>query len=194
MEKRSNILVNAGCENLETGNLNDRTRYLNELQHEAPLLIDGIRWDFLTYQFSLEYLKENHPRVLYIAFDETDDFAHEGRYDFYIQSARRTDQRLGELWSYLQSDPFYAGKTTLFVTTDHGRGDADKKTWKDHGSKIPDCSGIWFAAIGPGVAPTGEAKAEEQLWQKQFAQTFAGLLGFQFKANHPIAEGVFLKK
>ncbi|MBI1226047.1 MAG: phosphoglyceromutase [Bacteroidetes bacterium] len=193
-EKRSNILVNAGNEDLTQGTINDDIRLLNQLQHEAPKLIDGIRWDFLTYRFAFEYLKANHPRVLYISLDETDDFAHEGRYDFYINAAHETDRRLGELWQYLQTDPFYAGKTTMFFTTDHGRGDADKKTWRDHGSKIPDCSGIWFAAIGPGIQASGESKVKEQFWQKQFAQTFAGLLGFDFKAAHPIAEAVLLKK
>lgn len=193
-EKRSGLLVNAANEDLTQGKLNDDIRLLNELQHEAPILIDGIRWDFLTYRFATEYLKANHPRVLYIGLDETDDFAHEGRYDFYINAAHETDRRLGELWKYLQTDPFYAGKTTIFFTTDHGRGDADKKTWRDHGSKVADCSGIWFAAMGPGVAATGEAKTQEQFWQKQFAQTFAKLLGFDFKANHTVAEAVLLKK
>ncbi len=193
-EKRSGLLVNAANEDLNEGAMNDRIRMLNEVQHEAPNIIDGIRWDFLTYQMAFEYLKANHPRVLYIAFDETDDFAHEGQYDYYINSAHSTDHRLGELWKYLQSDPFYAGKTTMFLTTDHGRGDADKKTWRDHGSKIADCSGIWFAAIGPGVAATGEVKTSEQLWQKQYAQTFAKLLGFDFKTNHPVAEAILLKK
>lgn len=142
----------------------------------------------------MEYLKANHPRVLYVGYDETDDFAHDGRYDFYVNAAHETDARLAELWQYLQSDPFYAGKTTLFVTTDHGRGDADKKQWRDHGKDVKDCSGIWFAALGAGVPALGEVKREEQFWQKQFAQTFAGMLGYRFEAKQPVAEGIDLKK
>ncbi len=193
-ENRSGVLVNSGWEDLVEGKVNARIRHLNQLQHEAPKLINGVRWDFLTYQFALEYLKRNHPRVLYIGFDETDDFAHEGKYDYYIQSARKTDQWLGELWAYLQSDSFYAGKTVLFVTTDHGRGDADKKTWKDHGKNIPDSREMWFAAVGPGIAPLGEVKTEEMIYQEQFAQTFAALLGFEFKPKHPAGKALKLGK
>lgn len=193
-EKRSGLLVNAAWEDLTEGRLNDRIRYLNEIQHEAPELIGGVRWDFLTWQFATEYLKENHPRVLYIGLDETDDMAHEGKYDHYISAAHKADKWIGELWTMVQNDPFYKGKTTLLVTTDHGRGDADKKTWKDHGQKVPDCSEIWLAVLGPDTPPLGEVKTEAQLWQQQFAATMAALLGFEFKAPHPVAppvDGVF---
>ncbi|MEZ4961895.1 MAG: alkaline phosphatase family protein [Saprospiraceae bacterium] len=186
-EKRSGVLVNSAWEDLTQGQLNDRIRYLNEIQHEAPELIGGVRWDFLTWQFATEYLKENHPRVLYIGLDETDDMAHEGKYDHYIAAAHKADKWIGQLWQQLQSDPFYKGKTTLLVTTDHGRGDADKKTWKDHGQKVPDCNQIWFAVMWPDTRALGEVKMEEQLWQQQFAATMAAFLGFDFKAEHEVA-------
>lgn len=195
-EKRSGVLVNSAWEDLREGKMNDRIRHLNELQQEAPRLIGGVRWDFLTWQMALEYLKANHPRVLYIGLDETDDFAHDGKYDFYIAAAHKTDQWLSELWAYLQKDPFYKGNTTLLITTDHGRGDADKATWRDHGTKVPDCNQIWFAAIGPKTPALGEIKTEEQLWQKQLAPTMARLLDLEFKAGHeiPAAIGAIVKK
>jgi hypothetical protein len=46
----------------------------------------------ITYFAAREYLKEYKPRVLYIAFDETDHFAHEGEYDQYIGSAYSQDR------------------------------------------------------------------------------------------------------
>lgn len=189
-EKRSKILVNSAWEDLKEGKMNDRIRHINELQQEAPRLIGGVRWDFLTWNLALEYLKANQPKVLYIGLDETDDFAHEGKYDFYIASAHKTDQWIGQLWEFLQKDPFYKGNTTLLITTDHGRGDADKRTWKDHGKAIPDCSEMWYAILGPGIPAMGEVKTEEQVWQKQFAAAMAEILGFEFKAKHEIAPAI----
>jgi hypothetical protein len=44
--------------------------------------------------------------------------------------------------------------------------------------------------MGPGIAAKGEIKTPMQLYQKQFAQTMASLLGFTFKAEHPIGERI----
>lgn len=72
------------------------------------------------------------PRVLHISFGETDDWAHEGRYNQVLASARRTDGFIETLWDVLQSLPEYAGKTSLVLTTDHGRGDTQVE-WNNHG-------------------------------------------------------------
>jgi hypothetical protein len=36
----------------------------------------------------------------------------------------------------------------------------------------------------------GEIKTNSQYYQKQFAQTIARLMGYVFKANQPIADGI----
>jgi hypothetical protein len=59
------------------------------------------------------YLKEYRPKVLYVAFDETDDFAHSGMYDQYLKSAHAEDAMIADLWNTLQSMPEYKNKTTL---------------------------------------------------------------------------------
>jgi len=82
----------------------------------------------------------------------------------------------------------------LFITTDHGRGDAIKKEWTSHGHRIADCYQIWMAAMGPGIKAKGEVKENQQLYQKQFAQTMASLLGFTFTAKHPVADKIDLNK
>jgi hypothetical protein len=182
--KRSGLYVNADVDSLK---FNTNTfKLINDWQFLTPKPI-GVRPDVITYIAAREYLKEYKPKVLYIAFDETDDLAHAGMYNLYLQSARAEDKMLEDLWNYLQSNPSYKNKTTLFITCDHGRGDKVKETWKHHGQKVEDCNQIWFAAIGPSITPTGEVKNEMQLYQKQFAATFANILGLQFTANHPIA-------
>ncbi|MGZ6519958.1 MAG: phosphoglyceromutase, partial [Bacteroidia bacterium] len=95
-----------------------------------------------------------------------------------------------DLWNYIQSSPVYKNKTALFVTVDHGRGDLDKTKWTSHNSKIEDSHQIWFAVMGPGILPKGEIKTGMQLYQKQFAQTFAELLNCNFTCEHPVANGL----
>ena len=58
--------------------------------------------DVVTYLAAREYLKAYQPRVLYIAFDETDDYAHGGMYDQYLGAAHAEDGMLADLWKTLQ--------------------------------------------------------------------------------------------
>ena len=149
-----------------------------------------VRPDIMTYFAAREYWKAYQPKVLYIAFDETDDFAHGGEYDQYLKSAYAEDRMIENLWNLIQSSPQYKNKTTLIITCDHGRGDINKDNWTDHGDNIKESGQIWFAVIGPDTAPLGEIKTAGQLYQKQIASTIAGFLGFQFKSNHTVAEPI----
>ncbi|MEP7373152.1 MAG: alkaline phosphatase family protein [Chitinophagaceae bacterium] len=186
-EPRSKIYVNADVDTLDfkTPTLS----LLNDMQFLTTKPI-GVRPDVITYFAAREYLKEYKPKVLYIAFDETDDFAHAGMYDQYIGSAHAEDAMIGDLWKLLQSMPQYKDKTSLLITCDHGRGDKVKSDWKHHGSKIADAHEIWLAAIGPDTKPSGEIKTSGQLYQRQIATTIAKLLGFDFKPAHPVLEPV----
>lgn len=189
-EQRSGFPVNSGFENLESKS-NPVVQSLNDLQRRQPLYWqDGVRMDFLTWAFMKEYVLENHPRVVYIGLDETDEYAHEGRYDFYLSVANQTDSWLSELWNFIQSDPQYKDKTTLLLTVDHGRGDKVKKQWRDHSIKIEGADQIWLAAIGPDTRPLGEVKVPMQLYQKQIAQTIARLLGLRFSCEHEVAPAI----
>jgi hypothetical protein len=82
------------------------------------------------------------------------------------------------------------------ITVDHGRGDKTKAQWTDHGSDVPGASEIWFAVMGPEIAAKGEIKTEGQLYQKQFAQTIAKIMGYNFTTTHPVANEIteLLKK
>lgn len=143
--------------------------------------------DVFTHYAAMEELKTKKPRVLYIAYGETDEWAHAGQYRNYLDAAHQVDAWLKQLWDFVQSDPRYKNKTALFVTTDHGRGDAVKKEWTSHGKAIDGAGQIWFAVMGPGTPASGEMKTAGQLYQKQFAQTIAKLMGYAFTANHPVA-------
>ncbi|MGB4848957.1 MAG: phosphoglyceromutase [Saprospiraceae bacterium] len=181
-EARSGIYVNAD-DTIQSGNV--ALKLISDMHTLSSRPLD-VRPDLLTYFGAREYLKDYHPKVLYIGFDETDDFAHEGMYDQYLKSAHAEDAMLSDLWTLIQSMPEYAGRTTLIVTCDHGRGDKVKEEWTSHGEKIADSDQIWIAAIGPDTKPLGEMKKTKQYYQRQLATTFAALLGFDFKPNQPV--------
>jgi hypothetical protein len=192
-EKRSGLLINSGYANFKDPKANERLKYLNEIQHKVPeLLGPDIRLDFLTFELGKAYLKQYKPRVLYMSFAETDDLAHEGSYQFYLQSANKEDGFLNELWQYLQTDPQYKDKTTLIITSDHGRGEAPLEKWMGHGTDTPNSEQSWFAVIGPDTPPSGVIKTQTTTYHKQLAQTIANLLGFDFKAaaGHEVGDAI----
>jgi hypothetical protein len=162
---------------------------LNDLQTLTTRPI-GVRPDVITFVAAREYLKKFRPNVLYIALDETDDFAHGGQYDQYLMSAHAQDAMIADLWKTVQAIPQYRDKTTLLITADHGRGDSVKAQWRDHGEKIPEASSIWMAVIGPDTKVVGEVKEGKPLQQRQLATTIAALLGIDFKPAHPVAPPV----
>lgn len=176
-EERSGIPVNGGYENVTDGSLTEREKLLNELQNSLPKFWEGVRLDGFTHYLALEYLKKNTPRVMFIGYGETDDFAHGGKYDAYLKSAKQTDAFIRDLWLWTQSHPKYKGKTTLLITTDHGRGTEPLDTWRSHGSEYKGTDQIWFAVIGPDTPAKGEMKEPGQFYQNQVARTATSLLG-----------------
>ena len=191
-DQRSKIPVNAGFRLAQGNALSWKEQYLNELQPTVPSPWSSVRLDVFTHNYCLEYMKRKHPKVVYISYGETDDFAHDGRYDHYLKSAYQTDQWIKALWEYVQSDPFYAGKTALLITTDHGRGTSPKDEWRSHGSIFKDSDQIWIAALGPDIQSRGEVKTGGQWWQNQVAKTAAALLGLEYK--HPEEAGAVIEE
>lgn len=181
---RNGIYVNSDTDSLPY--ITDKFKLIDDIESLSTRPV-GVRPDVLTYIAAREYMKEMNPKILYIAFDETDDLAHEGMYDLYLGSAHAEDRMLEDLWNYIQSTPQYKDKTTLIVTCDHGRGDNPKKNWRTHGEKVADAGQIWIATIGPDTKAVGEVTTEEVLYQEQLAATFAKILEFTFTANHSVA-------
>lgn len=190
-EKRSGFPVIAAFDKVGGNKPTDAQKLLNEMRDNSfkPFHEDECLDVFTHYQ-ALDELKTKKPKVLYIAYGETDEWAHHGHYRSYLDAANQVDKWIQEIWNFVQNDPQYKNKTTIFITTDHGRGDKTKTQWTDHGADVVGASEIWFAAIGPEIAPKGEIKTDSQVYQKQFAQTIAKLLGYNFTTDHPVAEEV----
>ena len=190
-EERSGIPVICGIESTGGKSPTANEKLINALQHDAykPWLEDECL-DVFTHYAALEWIKSRKPRVIYIAYGETDEWAHAGKYRSYLDAAHQVDAWIKQLWDFIQSHPQYKNKTTLIFTTDHGRGDINKEEWTSHGNKIADSHEIWLAVMGPGTSPKGEIKEANQFYQKQVAQTIASLMGYTYKAKHEIAEAI----
>ncbi len=178
-EKRSGVPVNGGYENATGNNLTQTEKTLNRIQRQAPIIWESVRLDVFTHNFAMEEMKKSHPEFMYISYGETDDFAHDGDYQAYLNSANNTDALIKELWDFTQGDPFYKDNTLFIVSTDHGRGTDPLENWKSHGSNIAGSGGVWLIFFGAAVAPNGEIKKEEQLYSNQIAPTIAKTLGLK---------------
>jgi hypothetical protein len=174
------IFINAGYQPLASGAWSPRLAELADSQFDLLTPWRSVRHDYSTFELALEYLKTVKPRALYIALGETDDWAHERRYDRTLETAHYVDQCLGRLWRAVQADPQYRGRTTLLVTVDHGRG-STPEDWNSHGAKVDGAEYIWIAAIGPDTAAQGIAKPREPRTQSDIAPTMLELMGVDYR-------------
>ena len=209
-QRATNLTVNAGFVPV-TGVLSNHEKRLNQLLGDTLGTSQNARFDAFTQGFAIEHIKKKKPRLIYIGYGDTDNFAHDGRYGQYLKAAHRSDRFIAELWNLLQRDPQYKDKTTLIITTDHGRGELPQESWKHHGtelymSKYPSnhedyvkykktgivgSNHIWAAVIGPDTPNKGLIQGKEPWGQNQIAATIASFLNldynqFQKKAGEPI--------
>ncbi|TKK66169.1 phosphoglyceromutase [Ilyomonas limi] len=170
---------------------NARVQLLNKLQEEVIVDTNATRYDALTFVAAKEYVAQHLPKVVYISFGDPDECAHRGEYDQYLQSLNNIDRMIAQLWYFIQSNPNYKDKTSLLITTDHGRG-KKVKHWKSHNFLLRGSADIWLALLGPDIKPAGEIKMKQQIYQEQIANTIAALLGTNFTTGHPVAEPIEL--
>ena len=141
-------------------------------------------WDAFLQAAVLDEVRHNRPRVLFVGYGETDEWAHLGRYDLLLRSAHDMDRFVAELWNTMQAMPEYRDQTTFLITADHGRGQG-LEDWKEHGNDTPGSAEIWIAALGPDTPPWGERLVAAPVTQAQIAATVAALLGYDYRSASP---------
>lgn len=181
--QRSGLKVFAGVAPVSDDPLTERQQLLNQLVEDTLVLWPTNLIDSLTFHMAREYLLKHRTRVLYIGLGETDEWGHGRRYDLYLNAAHKADDSLRRLWEHLQTLPDYAGKTSLVISTDHGRG-STIRNWTDHGQKIEGAENIWIAVLGPDTPALG-VRSDIEATQSQVAATLAHLLGEDFNAFSP---------
>lgn len=184
-EEYSGIPVNSGLDKAEGDSLTSREAELNELT-DIDKNPHGDRYDQYTFGYALEYMRREDPHVVFISFDETDEHGHRARYGEYLHAAHKADSLLDALWNFIQSDERYRDKTTLIVSTDHGRGNVPW-LFNKHAILARGSAHIWMAVIGPDTPADGEMKRKMKLEQKQIAPTIANFMGVDYQNRAPVA-------
>ena len=180
------FFTNTGYERVPAGIATPRMAFLGELQFEIMALWEEGRSDAVTFNIALEYLKTQHPRLIYIALGESDDWAHARRYDRLLDYLNVADDWFRRLWQTLQSIDMYRGRTTVIVTTDHGRGNTPSD-WVDHDATVEGSEDIWVAVIGPDTPHRGEVAPYPTVHQSDVAATLLRFFGLDGRSFNPHA-------
>lgn len=159
---------------------------IDEMQDGMPHYWGSERFDAFTYAYALETLKGDHPKVMWIAFGDTDEWGHDGKYDTYLKSVHGTDAFVRRIVETCESDPFYRGRTTYLMTCDHGRG--RRGGFSDHGSGTKGSEQTWFIAFGKGVEALGELADNGPFYTQQFASNVAEVLGISFTPDNGVQQ------
>ncbi|MPZ16935.1 MAG: hypothetical protein GEV06_03300 [Luteitalea sp.] len=178
------LTTNAGFEVFD--HPDPHVRELSALQFETPTPWDEVRHDVYTFRLAMAHLQHATPRILYLALGETDDWAHDGRYDRVLEACARTDRYLEALWTWLQAQPAYRDRTHILITTDHGRG-RTTEDWRNHGATVDGAEDVWIAFVSPRMKQRGEWREHPPLHTNQVAATVAEWMGVDWKALRPSA-------
>jgi hypothetical protein len=91
-----------------------------------------------------------------------------------------TDAYIEQIWNFIQSDPVYQGKTTLFITNDHGRHlNGVSNGFVSHGDDCDGCRHISLLAVGPDFHKGIDILNPRE--QIDLPTTIAHLMGFKME-------------
>jgi hypothetical protein len=183
---RSGLVMQTGWTLPQKAHETPREALLRELYATTTRFDDEDTYNSFLQVPLLDYVKTAHPRVLFVGYGETDNWAHQGRYDLVLESAHGMDHFVRQLWDTMQAMPEYRGTTTFIITTDHGRGSGPTE-WKEHGVEEKGSENVWIAVMGPDTAPRGEQAHGAPVAQAQIAATLAAFVGKDYPHDVPQA-------
>jgi len=146
--------------------------------------------DELSVYIVRQLMRQVAPSLLWITMHDI-DVAHAGAFSLYIDGIRRTDRLCAEVWKTIQSEPEYAGKTTLFILPDFGR-DADEDSagngFQHHRTGDVMSRTTWMMALGPGIREG--VVYDRPLDSTDLVPTVGSIMGFSPSLVHgkPIQE------
>jgi hypothetical protein len=109
--------------------------------------------DELSVYIARQLMRKIAPSLLWVTLHDI-DIAHSGTYSLYVDGIRRSDRLCAELWKAVQSEPEYAGRTTMFILPDFGRDsdtDPGGNGFQHHRTGDPLSRTTWMMVLGPGV-------------------------------------------
>jgi len=185
-KSRSGLVMQTGWTLAQKAHETPREALLRELYATTTRFDDEDTYNSFLQIPLLDYVKTAHPRVLFVGYGETDNWAHQGRYDLVLESAHGMDHFVQQLWDTMQAMPEYRGTTTFIITTDHGRGSGPTE-WKEHGVEEKGSENVWIAVMGPDTSARGERAHGAPVAQAQIAATLAAFVGKDYPHDVPQA-------
>jgi len=178
--------------------LGGNTFELEQMENLLKLSVDDFKNHALTLSSADELsvyivrqlMKQLAPSLLWVTLHDI-DVAHAGAYSLYIEGIRRTDRLCGELWKLAQSEPEYAGKTTLLILPDFGRDadeDAGGNGFQHHRTGDVPSRTTWMMALGSGIREG--VVFDRRLDSLDLVPTIGSMMGFSASQSHghPITE------
>lgn len=153
----------------------------------APVVVP-VYSDLETLDTAFAVIERDHPPLCYVLFGEVDAAGHSGDTTRYLGQIMQVDSLIFQLWQKIQSDSVYANKTTMIITTDHGRHDEQHGGWKSHGDQCGGCRHVFLIALGPDIKPN--TIIEDVHDHVDIAPTVGELLNFPT----PLAQGKVLNE
>jgi hypothetical protein len=146
--------------------------------------------DELSVYIAHQLMKQMAPSILWITMHDI-DIAHAGTYSLYIDGIRRTDRLCADLWKTIQSEPEYAGNTTMFILPDFGRDsddDSGGNGFQHHRTGDALSRTTWMMAMGAGVREG--VVFDRPIESTDLVPTLGSMLGFSasFAQGKPIGE------
>jgi hypothetical protein len=146
--------------------------------------------DELSVYIARRLMQQEAPSLLWITMHDI-DVAHSGAYSLYIEGIRRTDRLCLELWRAVQSEPEYAGNTTMIILPDFGRDsdyDAGGNGFQHHRTGDPASRTTWMMALGAGVRQG--VVYEDPVQSVDLVPSLGAIMGFsaQQSTGKPIRE------
>ena len=134
--------------------------------------------DELSVYIAKQLMKRESPSLVWLTMHDI-DIAHSGAYSLYIEAILRTDRLCAELWQAVQSEPEYAGNTTMLILPDFGRdGDEDSggNGFQHHRTGDPASRTTWMMALGAGARPG--VVYDNPVQSIDLVPSIGGMLGF----------------
>ena len=141
--------------------------------------------DELSVYIARQLMRQVAPTLLWITLHDI-DVAHAGAYSLYIDGIRRSDRLCAELWKAIQTEPEYAGNTTLFILPDFGRDsddDAGGNGFQHHRTGDTLSRTTWLLAAGAGTRQG--VVFDRAVDSMDLVPTLGAMLGF----NASLAQG-----
>src|SRR5438067_9732602 len=146
--------------------------------------------DELSVYIARRLMRRLAPSLLWITLHDI-DVAHSGSYSLYLNAIQRSDRLCADIWNAIQTEPEYAGKTTMFILTDFGRDsdtDPGGNGFQHHRTGEALSRTTWMIVMGPGIRQN--VVVDRPVESTDLVPTLGSLLGFSagMAQGKPVAE------